>query len=911
MKKEIIEKTKTLLRTREIHYVFFAAVLLAFLVIGVRNSIDNASKLVNIVIVLVMSLFVYFGLGGMKKQNGLLSLLGCQKDFEYLTATIEGLRKEYPGSVLKEFQNTELNIETKELTSVIKAYFEDSESLYIEDQMYHNCDISDYVNEEFLHDVGNTSFSDFVSSAMTGLGILGTFIGLAIGLKSFNAETAEAMTNSITPLIEGIKVAFYTSIFGVILSLVYGSIARRRYNQAYKAMTEFVNVFYRYAGQHAENSAISQLLHYQDSQNESLKQLAEDIGVVFSNAIDESIVPAFGQLAEKMDSMVTAIGASFGDTINTSLVPALNVLAEKMDGMVGSLGEELSKLGQKMDNMAEAIAKQQTEALGDVVDKFLSTMNEILHGQLDNLAKTIETICEWANSSGEKMTAMVDNMVDHNETLTGIVKNNLAVVDALHGYVGQMNDVQQKSMEFVQQAFETVGDSSEKVEKLSAGLLMLTEQSNKIMEKSKELIDAIGEQTTNIINSLGEQEKQFAEQGNRIIDEIAVREQKIVDTIAEQENRIVETIAEQEKRFVTAVTEQSGKITDTMAEQQNRVVSTIAEQEKQFVTTVTEQSTHIVDTIAKQQSRVVEAIVEQEKQFVATVTEQGAKIADTIAEQEKQFADTIVEQEKKISGLADEQITLLKAGSDYVKKQVDHLGAASATVAAGFDASATKMLHASEKLTVEMDNAMVRSFAQFDSQLAKALEHFGGTLQELQDIVENTPKAVSGAADKMSSATREMVAATTKQQNELADTMRKSVQQTQAEANRVISGLNEGQNKLIKAVDEVTGKMTGAAHSVQSMFEVAKHSQENMNSAVQGIISVVDEEAKAIAESNQKQHEMTIAMADMATVLLQQAKQIQSLIDENERLLQELRAKQKEDTSEVNRGNGFRGVRGR
>jgi hypothetical protein len=46
------------------------------------------------------------------------------------------------------------------------------------------------VNEDLLNKVGNTAFNDFLSSVMTGLGILGTFVGLAIGLQSFRTDNA-------------------------------------------------------------------------------------------------------------------------------------------------------------------------------------------------------------------------------------------------------------------------------------------------------------------------------------------------------------------------------------------------------------------------------------------------------------------------------------------------------------------------------------------------------------------------------------------------------------------------------------------------------------------------------------------------------------------------------------------------
>jgi hypothetical protein len=74
-----------------------------------------------------------------------------------------------------------------------------------------------------IDSITKKDFSEQISGALTGLGILGTFIGLSIGLAKFNLgknmDTNEMQT-SISSLMNGIRAAFYTSIFGVGFSIV-------------------------------------------------------------------------------------------------------------------------------------------------------------------------------------------------------------------------------------------------------------------------------------------------------------------------------------------------------------------------------------------------------------------------------------------------------------------------------------------------------------------------------------------------------------------------------------------------------------------------------------------------------------------------------------------------------------------
>src|SRR5690606_6042084 len=60
-------------------------------------------------------------------------------------------------------------------------------------------------------------FLEHAPAVLVSLGILGTFIGIVIGLLDFNAHDIK---NSIEGLLDGLKTAFITSLVGMSLSLV-------------------------------------------------------------------------------------------------------------------------------------------------------------------------------------------------------------------------------------------------------------------------------------------------------------------------------------------------------------------------------------------------------------------------------------------------------------------------------------------------------------------------------------------------------------------------------------------------------------------------------------------------------------------------------------------------------------------
>ena len=68
-------------------------------------------------------------------------------------------------------------------------------------------DLEEYINEEELDNHIHKRLLDMVPDIFTSLGILGTFVGLVWGLRNFQPTDYEAMTSSVSALVDGIKVA--------------------------------------------------------------------------------------------------------------------------------------------------------------------------------------------------------------------------------------------------------------------------------------------------------------------------------------------------------------------------------------------------------------------------------------------------------------------------------------------------------------------------------------------------------------------------------------------------------------------------------------------------------------------------------------------------------------------------------
>ena len=129
-------------------------------------------------------------------------------------------------------------------------------------------DIDEYVNDDVLALHSWQSIIMQIPGTLTGLGILGTFVGLIIGIRGIGFSTVNAALASVQTLLGGIQVAFYTSICGVILSLLFNFVYRMAWNVMVRDLGMFTEAFHKNVVPPVADQA-----RYRE--NRSLKQITE------------------------------------------------------------------------------------------------------------------------------------------------------------------------------------------------------------------------------------------------------------------------------------------------------------------------------------------------------------------------------------------------------------------------------------------------------------------------------------------------------------------------------------------------------------------------------------------------------------------------------------------------------------
>ena len=86
--------------------------------------------------------------------------------------------------------------------------------------------VRDFI-EEYFKDVRDDNYARVAATVFPMLGILGTFVAIAISMPDFTVSSSEKLDEQISLLLSGIGTAFYASIFGIFLSLWWIFFERR------------------------------------------------------------------------------------------------------------------------------------------------------------------------------------------------------------------------------------------------------------------------------------------------------------------------------------------------------------------------------------------------------------------------------------------------------------------------------------------------------------------------------------------------------------------------------------------------------------------------------------------------------------------------------------------------------------
>ncbi len=259
---------------------------------------------------------------------------------------------------------------------------------------------------------------------LTSLGILGTFVGIAIGLFNFDTE---AIHNSVRELLGGLKVAFVTSVFGLCAALVF-------------------------------RICCSPSVGAQ-GQAESAKDLLEKILRALSDEGDKSVAgqiqrlrASFGDLEktnkagfEKQAKEFNTFAKEISTKLSKSLMEELkNVIREFNDKITEQFGENFKKLNEAVGKLVtwQENYKQQMDVMKESMDASMSG--------IDKTQKSLKKIEQSAGQIPAHTAALAGLMEKMDIHLRDLEKNSSTFAEVHEKAVNVLPLIQQNMTDMTQ-----------------------------------------------------------------------------------------------------------------------------------------------------------------------------------------------------------------------------------------------------------------------------------------------------------------------------------------------------------------------------------------------------------------------------------------------------------------------------
>ena len=320
-----------------------------------------------------------------------------------------------------------------------------------------------FTEDLILHKVINVRAMQGVSGQLTGLGILGTFVGLAAGVFLAQGQLFEAnldtMHQGLVRLLSGASLAFWTSVVGILSSLVFSRFESGLMQLLSKRLRGFAYQLDRmFSVEPVEMMSHDQLME-QKGQTKLLEQIAADIHCMTTDHIQLNerlmvqMIQEFKRLLtheakREIEAVIDGLrevkeglrGATniFKDT-QTGYCEATKVGSEMMSRSVLNLTGTLDHFSRRtMEHVSQT--KEVTDDLKDlfsrVAPEFESTVNQLgklnqnlknFHGDMnsnqDKVQKTMKGIVENFDMVGNKFRDLL-----HTDVFSTI-KNFVSVMD--------------------------------------------------------------------------------------------------------------------------------------------------------------------------------------------------------------------------------------------------------------------------------------------------------------------------------------------------------------------------------------------------------------------------------------------------------------------------------------------------
>ena len=432
---------------------------------------DQSMQAIVAIIIIIAALFILFGYYIRKVWQ----IRKCNKELR------KALNSDDPLSFIQ------TNLPTEKF---LARNYEISKSLILDSGEQKTTEFAeDYFNLANILSIRHINRQAMSAAAgmLVGLGVLGTFIGLTMGIAEIKLGSQETLRLGIETLLGGMKTAFLTSVTGMFLSSIYTFLEKDALNRLTRSCVKLCekldNLYF-----------ISELEKQQILTSRQNKLFLEQVSIIVHDI--KSVDDDANELT--IGNMLRDIKQS-----NEYQIDVLNAMAENI---CNGLGEKFKELADAIQNpaanMANGIVEELKVAIKQMADSVEATVNSITKGNLDKVSDQLGNAIQSLETFPQTMALLSEKMQNNMELLGKQVSNiNIETAQVGANLADKQASLNQQSADILDKFQNGMSDTTEilkEVKKSLAEFEKLHQQAAVTIEKIRNAATSVESASKNI-----------------------------------------------------------------------------------------------------------------------------------------------------------------------------------------------------------------------------------------------------------------------------------------------------------------------------------------------------------------------------------------------------------------------------
>ena len=565
-----------------------------------------------------------------------------------------------------------------------------------------------FFNQSLLVDTPlNVEFFKHLPGIITGIGIIGTFGGLLIGLNSFDPAGDPAnVQSSLGNLLHGVRDAFIASGIAIFIAMLMTGVEKAWLRTCYAKLEELTTeIDQLFESDDVGEQYLNRILVSSEQSAKQAKDLKDglvgDLKTMLQNLTDaqqQASQELARQLIESQNKTSQDMAKQIGQSITESLQAPLDKIASSVQQVSGDQGAAVQDL------------------LTDVLTTFMSRLETTFGSQMTGMSEMMNQSVSAMREMQQGFNQLIADMRNSSEASAQVLEQQmLSMLSGIEQKQQEMTNTLNTVLEQVQQSVVKIGETgTDAAQQMGLQVAdMLTQLNTKIAG----MVDGITQQRMEQDRVIAENQQALHQTTTGLIDGLA---EKITQLLQESQIAIQSSRDNIEK--LTQVTTHSISGMNESAEKM-RLAAERFTQAGQSLSGITEQSAALL-TQVNTLSNGLTATSNQLRTLVSDYQQSKDSVQQAISTLEK-----VIETAQREAGMSSQML------SD-TQKMTDSLNQVSQEMQGYLNQVNDVLVKGFNSFGDAVESSLTRALGSFDNTLEQAVKRLAGAIEGLDDVAE-------------------------------------------------------------------------------------------------------------------------------------------------------------------------------